>query len=95
MNRKEKFVELIDLGILTVKELKQKSEYNIFISRYNIMIKELEDLKNVVINEKIATNFIYLNIMKILDYNDPKELEDIIVNINKFYVDNYYEEEDN
>lgn len=46
-------------------------------------------------NEKIVTSFIYLNVVKMLDHNDPKELEDIIIKINKFYVDNYYEEEDN
>lgn len=92
MNRKEGFIKLIDLGTSIIKELKQKSEYHVFIDRYNLIIKELEDLKNAVINEKIVTSFIYLNIINMLDHNDPKKLEDIIIKINKFYVDNYYED---
>ncbi|WP_234121342.1 hypothetical protein [Clostridium hydrogenum] len=95
MNRKEEFIKLIDLGTSIITVLKQKSEYHVFIDRYNLMLKELEDLKNAVMNEKIVTSFIYLNVVKMLDHNDPKELEDIIIKINKFYVDNYYEEEDN
>lgn len=95
MNRKEEFIKLIDLGTSIITVLKQKSEYNVFINRYNLMIKELEDLKNAVINGKIVTSFIYLNIVKMVDHNDPKELEDIIIKINKFYADNYYEDDDN
>ena len=32
--------------------------------------------------------------MKMIDYNDPKALEDVIVKINKFYADNYYQDDD-
>lgn len=95
MNRKEEFIKLIDLGTSIIKGLKQKPEYHVFIDRYNLIIKELEDLKKAVINEKIITNFMYLNIIKMLDHNDPKELEDIVIKINKFYADNYYEDDDN
>jgi hypothetical protein len=95
MNRKEEFINLIDLGTSIITVLKQKSEYNVFINRYNLLIKELEELKNAVLNGKIATSFIYLSIVKMVDHNDPKELEDIIIKINKFYADNYYDDDDN
>lgn len=45
MNRKEEFIKLIDLGTSIITVLKQKSEYHVFIDRYNLMLKELEDLK--------------------------------------------------
>lgn len=95
MNKEEEFIKLIDLGISIITELEQKKEYHMFINRYNLMLKELEDLKKAVASRKLVKSFMYLNIVKILDHNDPKELEDIIIKINNFYGNNFYEEEDN
>ncbi len=89
MDRQNEFIRLINLGISTIEGLIEQPQYQMYIDRYKRMIANLEDLKAAVRKDTLATNFIYLGVTQMLDHNDPKQLEVAILEMNKFYCDNY------
>lgn len=89
MDRQNEFIKLIDFGISTVQSLMYQVQYQMYIDRYKKIIVNLEELKTVTQKGTLATSFIYLGVTQMLDHNDPKQLEDAILAINKFYCDNY------
>ncbi len=89
MNLQNDFIRLIDSGISITQHFANQSQLEMYTDRYKKIIKNLIELKNAVEGGALATSFIYLGITQMLDHNDPKQLEDIILEINKFYCDNY------
>jgi len=89
MDRQSEFIRLIDLAISTVQSFMIQPQYQMYIDRYKKIIGNLEDLKTATQKGTLAKNFIYLGVTQMLDHNDPKQLEDAILQINKFYCDNY------
>lgn len=89
MDRQNEFINLIDLGILTVQNFLNQTEFLLYANRYRRMLENLADLKNATLKGILATNFVYLGVTQMLDHNDPKQLENAILAINTFYCDNY------
>jgi len=91
MNNQNVFIRLIDEGILIIQGLLGQSAYSIYFSRYKRMIANLEDLKIGIQKGILSENFIYLGVTQMLNDNDPKQLENVILAINKFYCENFRE----
>lgn len=89
MEKNNEFIGLIDLGIITVREFMRQAQYQMYHDRYRKIIANLEDLKNTTKKGTLKTNFVYLGVTKMVDHNDPDQLEDLILKINKYYCDNY------
>lgn len=89
MGKNNEFIRLIDLGIKIVREFIKQAQYQMYHDRYNKIIANLEDLKDASQNGTLVSNFVYLGVTKMIDHNDPDQLEDVILKINKFYSDNY------
>lgn len=85
MDSKTEFINLIDKGISIVRGLIQQNNYPIFHDRYEKIVTELEDLKDVTLKGVLYTKFRYLNVVNMLDYNDPEYLENIILEIDNCY----------
>ena len=89
MDKQTEFIKLIDLGISRVQDLMSQAQYGMYTDRYKKILTNLEDLKNATKKGMLSTSFIYLEVTKILDHNDPKQLEDVILAINRFYCSNF------
>ena len=89
MYRGNEFINLLDLGISIISRFIEQEKYKIYKERYKKIIKNLEDLKSATQEGTLFQNFIYLEVVKMIDQNDPEEIEDVLLRINKFYCDNY------
>jgi hypothetical protein len=89
MDRQAEFIRLIDIGITIVQSIMSQVQYQMYIDRHKKIIENLENLKDATQKDKLSTSFIYLGVAQMLDHNDPKQLESAILEINKFYCDNY------
>jgi len=89
MEINNEFIELIKHADLTIRELIKSGRQELFKNRYNQILDNLNDLHNAFDNNTLYSAFIYLEITQMIDQNDPEELREAILDINKFYCSNY------
>lgn len=61
-------------------------QYAMFDTRFNRMMDELFQLKDAYLSGKLATDFKALEITNMLDRNDPEEIIEAVLELNKFYL---------
>jgi hypothetical protein len=89
MEKSTEFLDLIDAGIATIRKFMRQTQYQMYSDRYNKIIANLEDLKDATKRGTLVSSFVYLGVIKMIDHNDPDQLENAILNINQFYCNNY------
>lgn len=89
MTKNNEFLKLIEHTNYLVNEFIKNSERELYRDRYNQILDNLNDLNNAVINNSLYSGFIYLEITQMIDQNDPDELREAVLEINRFYCSNY------
>jgi hypothetical protein len=72
--------------ILKYKDQDKYPEYALYSSRYDRILSEIEQLKTALKNCKLATDFRVLEITHMVDRNDPDEMIQVTLKLNKFYL---------
>ncbi|MEI5906271.1 hypothetical protein WAK64_04270 [Bacillus spongiae] len=57
--------------------------------RYELMIKSIKGLSYTAKQGKVYTKLRFVQVTYMINRNDPEELIDAVVNLDKFYADNY------
>jgi hypothetical protein len=62
-------------------------EYQIYISRYERMLEEINQIRSTYLSAKLYQGFSALEITNMLDRNDPNEIKNAILLLNKYYME--------
>ena len=85
MESKKNLLSLIDLSIITIRDIIDKREKEDHIDRYQMMISILNQLKGDILNEKIEKDNNGIVAARMLTHNDSVELKNVVMEINKLY----------
>ena len=61
----------------------------LYKSRYKRMLREIGKLEEAVRNGILARDFQALEISKMLERNDPEDILESVLELNRYYCDNY------
>lgn len=86
------FTNLINNAIEIIEKEMCIEENTIFLERYVKMKNYLQRLQEAYNLNKLNTNSIYLNVVRMLDHGDSEKLQCAISELNHFYQEKIYQE---
>lgn len=92
MVKQIQFLKLLDHCIHIINRYINQDiypEFALYTKRYQRMLEEIEQIKEAIKQDKLATDFNALEITNMLDHNDPVEIIHHVLQLNHFYETNY------
>lgn len=87
MNKKLELKNLIDMSIMTIKEMISEITYENNIDRYRMMICMLEEMKQSINDENFENDNNNIIISRMLNHKDPERLFILFKDIENSYLD--------
>lgn len=86
------FLMILNNCLLTIEKYTDTNtypQYSLYKDRYDKIIRYTKDLINAVNNDILAKNFWSLEIIKMIDMNDPEDIKSNVLGANQFYCKHY------